>query len=300
MIAELGLDMSVDILATELEDLLKSRSTDVQKSQENERVREEGKVNDQESPTQSILPALPLSPAVSASAEAGRSEHTTTIQDTDPPLARIDDKPPMLPLPSPANVEQIPSSPSATGVDHRPLVETAACVSDSLVVHDLPSNSNVAPMPMPIDILILPTIEKQLSPGKLLPALSNFDYSQDLVKLGTAVVTPTEDEVTPATIVSTSESESASTSLMEASKDKDTILPSKEHEDLSVRSPPVGVMNSLLLVDEPQPIVTVSESPSDSLPAPPQQQQQLNPIEESKSSAKESSDSDDASSNEID
>ena len=314
MIAELGLEMSVDILATELEDLLKSRSTTAQKSQEAEEVRKNDKVDDQERNTQSTPPAASPPPSVIAIADIERSEHATsttatTIQDTkDATLAHIDDKPPAPAVPSPCDPEQqIPSPPSATGADHRALDETATWMPDSSAVQDLPYSLSVASMSMPIDtpllLLLLPAVEKPLSPGKIVTALSSVDCSEDVVQVGAAVVAvlPCEDEeVTPVTAVSIPESDSASPLLMEASTAKDALFPRDEHDKFSFRPPPVGETNTLLLADEPQPLAPVVDCPSESSPPPPphhHHQQQFNILEDSKGSAKEGSDSDDASSN---
>ena len=312
MIAELGLEMSVDILATELEDLLKSRSTTAQKFQEAEKVRENDKVDDQKRNTQSTPPGASPLPSVVAIADIERSEHATasttatTIQDTkDETLAHIDAKPPAPAVPSPCDPEQqIPSSPSANGADHRALDETATWMPDSSAVQDLPSSLSVASMSMPIDTpLLLPAVEKPLSPGKIVTALSSVGCSEDVVQVGAAVVAvlPCEDEkVTPVTAVSIPESDSASPLLMEASTAKDALFPSDEHDKFSFRSPPVGETNTLLLADEPQPLAPVVDSPSESSPPPPphhhHHHQQFNILEDSKGSAKEGSDSDDASS----
>ena len=320
MIAELGLEMSVDILATELEDLLKSRSTTAQKFQEAEEVRKNDKVDDQKRNTQSTPPAASPPPSVIAIADIERSEHATTatattIQDTkDATLAHIDDKPPAPAVPSPSDPEpQIPSSPSATGADHRALDETATWMPDSSAVQDLPSSLSVASMSMPIDtplLLLLPAVEKPLSPGKIVTALSSIGCSEDVVQVGAAVVAvlPCKDEeVTPVTAVSIPESDSASPLLMEVSTVKDALFPSDEHDKFSFRPPPVGETNTLLLADEPQPLAPVVDCPSETSPPPPHhhhhhhhQQQQFNILEDSKGSAKEGSDSDDASSNSSD
>ena len=298
MIAELGLDMSVDILAKELEILLKSTSASVPKSIETKETEEKGKQEgDDSSNSQTPLPIPLLLPPLleSSAADVGRSARIT-VEATAAPVAYIADQSPIVSTPS--------------DIDQPVVVITAPLIPDhTAAVKDLPASilydvpvSHSVDEPIEVPLIVPATAEQQPLPveERIIESLASIDDSQDAVQCGPAVVSQVEEEnkfSSSITIVSPSESDSSATTMpIETSQDKDIVpLPSDENV-LSARPPSVAEPITLFPSDEPQP----GGPPGNSLLETTQkQQQQSNPLEDSKSNAKDASDSDEASSNEI-
>ena len=292
MIAELGLDMSVDILAKELEILLKTTSASVPKAIEMEETRESGQQGRNDNNSLTLFPSPPQ--PQSAAEDGGRGERIT-IEDTITPVAHTLDQSPIVP--SSSDMDRSFSSSSPKGRDNHPVVVTAPLIPDPAAAKDTSSIQCIVPVNLNVDVpikdpLIVPATAEQRSPpkgGNILESITSVDGSQCLLS-------PTEEESevsSTITVALPSESDSATNMSIEISRDKDTApLPIDENVLTTTIPQPIAEPSILFPSDEALPSGSASDSVIESTP----HQHQLNPLEDSKSNAKDASDSDEASS----
>lgn len=297
MIAELGLDMSVDILAKELEILLKTTSAGVPKPMEMEETGESGQQGGNDNNSQNTLPS-PLSPQPQSAAVDDGKGACITIEDTVAPVNQS----PSVPSSSDMDRSSSSCSPSPIVRDDNPVVVTAPLILDPAAEKDSPSILCIVPVNLNVDVpikdpLIVPATAEQRSPpkgGRILESITSIDGSQDSSQ---SLLSPTEEAIevssTIAVIAPHSESDSATNLSSEISKDKDTApLLIVENVLTTSRPQPIAEPSILFPSDEPLTCGSASDSVIESTPHP----HQLNPLEDSKSNAKDASESDEASS----